>query len=1078
MFFTGEAGPKRKVDLRGKSKVEETREQVLERTRIERERRKRFKLETKSAVVIQACWRSLQCRRELRSQVRDEWMQKYWSQVQSRCCSSNPAFLRELIAFLNPHSVDDVEILTAVCHLILEQSTATGGLQVLLPSTKADDKGGMLNTDLYRVKQLLQIVLEVLCHCRHTWRSALTAPRSLTPSNAPAAILVDTLTLLIAPDAWTRTLGPAEGPKAAAMLIVHLARNGMFSSLHALVQQLVEEGRPTRSCAETLVTQLCVRFLSLKSPDPLGPSSLIHKGPQALMYSPSLWQTCKSLRPIASRLCRLVLQALGDLDASSLAAVIRTEDEGLIAADCGLALLANLVEVLHDFTKTEKDGAMAKRVCRLLSNLLLLLPLNSWLPSPMELEVTDAPITSAPAQLAGPGPGYLLGSSGSAPPSEVVRQLDLISSSQGMHLLSHLMRLLLPFAAPTPPEQLEATREGAVLICMLIRQLFGLRSHGQRLKLKLGAFTDMIPRLWFTYLKHCCTLGASTVATSTSTATKAGPIVAGSPDVPVWMLPWSVCCPVFSSYLTTAHLDDFYVHQRPLAHVELYNPQYPQTSFVVALKTSLWSALWSDSSKVGTSPQYASLQADFCQDAGRLFGQLYDRNSRRSFCPVHAFHAENIVSERFFDEVAQRLGGQLTSSLTSGSVDRGWRVLTIAPALIPFQDRARVFQHVVAMDREHYGDMETAMSEFHMGHSFITIHRDAVLEDGFANLNRPGESLKGRVRIQFINEQGLAEAGVDGGGLFKDFMEQLIKQGFDTRYGYFKATTSHQLYPNPAALMESQGALQMLEFLGRMLGKAMYEGILLELPFAPFFLKKFRSPHCDINDLPTLDPEVYTHLMKLREYPGDVADLALNFTVADTVLGLTREIELKPGGSDLPVTNENVIEYIHRVADYRLNQQNSRCVQAFLSGFFDLIAPPWVQMFNEEELQMLISGSEERINLEDMQRHVQYAGGYHQDHPVVQTFWQVLVSFTAGEQSQFLKFVTSCSRAPLLGFQYLLPPLCVQMAGGMLDPHATDRLPTSATCMNLLKLPPYRTFSQMKEKLLYAIKSGAGFDLS
>jgi len=46
-----------------------------------------------------------------------------------------------------------------------------------------------------------------------------------------------------------------------------------------------------------------------------------------------------------------------------------------------------------------------------------------------------------------------------------------------------------------------------------------------------------------------------------------------------------------------------------------------------------------------------------------------------------------------------------------------------------------------------------------------------------------------------------------------------------------------------------------------------------------------------------------------------------------------------------------------------------------------------------------------------------------------------------------------------------------------MEEHA-DRLPTSATCMNLLKLPPYKTKEQLQMKLLYAINSEAGFDLS
>lgn len=48
----------------------------------------------------------------------------------------------------------------------------------------------------------------------------------------------------------------------------------------------------------------------------------------------------------------------------------------------------------------------------------------------------------------------------------------------------------------------------------------------------------------------------------------------------------------------------------------------------------------------------------------------------------------------------------------------------------------------------------------------------------------------------------------------------------------------------------------------------------------------------------------------------------------------------------------------------------------------------------------------------------------------------------------------------------------------MLDEASSQRLPTAATCMNLLKLPPYKTLPEIKSKLLYAIHEVAGFDLS
>ena len=50
-----------------------------------------------------------------------------------------------------------------------------------------------------------------------------------------------------------------------------------------------------------------------------------------------------------------------------------------------------------------------------------------------------------------------------------------------------------------------------------------------------------------------------------------------------------------------------------------------------------------------------------------------------------------------------------------------------------------------------------------------------ALQDGFAQLGPlQGDSLRGRIRIQFVDEFGVEEAGVDGGGLFKDFLECLV----------------------------------------------------------------------------------------------------------------------------------------------------------------------------------------------------------------------------------------------------------------------------------------------------------------
>ena len=101
------------------------------------------------------------------------------------------------------------------------------------------------------------------------------------------------------------------------------------------------------------------------------------------------------------------------------------------------------------------------------------------------------------------------------------------------------------------------------------------------------------------------------------------------------------------------------------------------------------------------------------------------------------------------------------------------------------------------------------------------------------------------------------------------------------------------------------------------------------------------------------------------------------------------QVELVPGGDSKAVTSENVMEYIHRVANYRLNFQIKAGSEAFWRGFYDLVAQDWVTMFSEEEIQMLISGGGEGLDVADMQAHVNYAGGYHEEHPVIMDFWKV-----------------------------------------------------------------------------------------
>lgn len=74
-------------------------------------------------------------------------------------------------------------------------------------------------------------------------------------------------------------------------------------------------------------------------------------------------------------------------------------------------------------------------------------------------------------------------------------------------------------------------------------------------------------------------------------------------------------------------------------------------------------------------------------------------------------------------------------------------------------------------------------------------------------------------------------------------------------------------------------------------------------------------------------------------------------------------------------------------------------------------------MFSNHEVQVLISGAEVPVDIDDLKQHTNYVGGYTPEDPVIQLFWSVVNDFTDEQKTKLLKFVTSCSRPPLLGFK-------------------------------------------------------------
>ncbi|XP_024985586.1 E3 ubiquitin-protein ligase UPL7 isoform X2 [Cynara cardunculus var. scolymus] len=519
-----------------------------------------------------------------------------------------------------------------------------------------------------------------------------------------------------------------------------------------------------------------------------------------------------------------------------------------------------------------------------------------------------------------------------------------------------------------------------------------------------------------------------------------------------------------------------------LDDIEFYEKQVPftleqQRRIASMLNTLVYNAL---------SHNVALQNRPLMDAAIRCLHLLYERDCRHQFCPP-ALWLSPAKKNRPPIAVAARTHEVLSTNLGSDDslvISSMHSVITTTPHIFPFEERVQMFRELISMDKvsrrmagEMIGPGPQAVE--------VVIRRSHIVEDGFQQLNPLGSRLKSSIHVSFVSECGLPEAGLDYGGLSKEFLTDIAKAAFAPDYGLFTQTSTSDrlLVPNSMARCVDNG-FQMIEFLGRVVGKALYEGILLDYSFSHVFVQKLLGRYSFIDELSALDPELYKNLMYVKHYDGDVKDLSLDFTVTEELPGKRHVVELKAGGKDVNVTNDNKLQYIYAMADYKLNRQVLPLSNAFYRGLTDLISPSWLKLFNASEFNQLLSGGNHDIDVDDLRNNTRYTGGYTEGSRTVKLFWEVIREFEPKERCMLMKFVTSCSRAPLLGFKHLQPSFTIHKVACDLPLWATfggqdvDRLPSASTCYNTLKLPTYKRSGTLRTKLLYAINSNAGFELS
>ena len=155
-------------------------------------------------------------------------------------------------------------------------------------------------------------------------------------------------------------------------------------------------------------------------------------------------------------------------------------------------------------------------------------------------------------------------------------------------------------------------------------------------------------------------------------------------------------------------------------------------------------------------------------------------------------------------------------------------ILEKMPHIIPLDERIRLLRKFIGDEKLKYG---------YSGHSstLIKVHRKRILEDGFRQISAINSNcLKGVIRVGFVNEQGLDEAGIDQDGVFKEFMEEIVKIIFNPELNLFRITNGtheQRLYPSATSYLQ-EDHLQLFEFIGKLIAKALYEVIDLHSTFS------------------------------------------------------------------------------------------------------------------------------------------------------------------------------------------------------------------------------------------------------
>ncbi|KAF2138521.1 uncharacterized protein K452DRAFT_87650 [Aplosporella prunicola CBS 121167] len=373
----------------------------------------------------------------------------------------------------------------------------------------------------------------------------------------------------------------------------------------------------------------------------------------------------------------------------------------------------------------------------------------------------------------------------------------------------------------------------------------------------------------------------------------------------------------------------------------------------------------------------------------------------------------------------------------------------------------------------------------------LKVRRECLVDDSLRRISEVvgggSEDIKKGLRVQFVGEEG-----IDAGGLRKEWFLLLVRELFDPMHGMFVYDEdSHFCYFNPHTLEMSD----QFFLVGAVLGLAIYNSTILDVALPPFAFKKLlasaparssvasssrNTMHYTLEDLAEFRPALAHGLRQLLEFDGDVeATFCRDFVAEVERYGTVSEVPLCTGGERRAVTNKNRQEFVDLYIRFMLDQQVARQFDPFRRGFFTVCGGNALSLFRSEEIELLVRGSDEPLDVASVRAVAVYEGWKERERKVerpgetvlvLRWFWDIFEAANPRDQRKILSFITGSDRIPAVGATNLVIKLtCLG--------EDSDRFPVARTCFNMLQLYKYRSRAKLEEKLWRAVLESEGFGL-